>query len=119
MYGQVSGGPAPHKSISYSYEFINNVMVIFEHSDETIKVFYTVQNEQKPIIDSIKNITTVSYMENDTKINLTYDDQSQVTFSTRVDPSQKNSFECIGIGYSINDEGFSKENVRKLVASWE
>jgi hypothetical protein len=119
VHAQVSSEKAELQSLSYSYEFIGNVFVVYEHRDGDIRAFYAMQNEEKPIVEAIKNIEKVDYIKSGKELTLTYSDQSKVVFSTKVDRSGGNFISCYGISHHYNDEGFTKDSVRKLIASWE
>ncbi len=119
MYGQEVSGKIRQETISYSHEYIKNVLVVYQHSGYMINAYYTIQNEQKPDEDLAKNIIRVDYIKAGSELALNFSDQSSVIFSTKADHNERNRIACFGIGHNYNNEGYSKEHVRNVVASFE
>jgi hypothetical protein len=122
LFSQSSQGQISNLQVAqpftYSYDFVNEDLVIFQHNGSLIDAYYTIQKVSILSSKNLQNISKIDYYHDESRMTLYYDGNSKLTFSTHpTDSPYSNELLCAGLSQNINDNGFSKKEVLKLVAS--
>jgi hypothetical protein len=101
--------------VTYTYEYVDNHLVIFKYVGDIIKEYFLIQREGDPLTTNFQNISGVVISDNGTKITISYGNQNQVVFST---VGVNGSLPTNGIVNSTNDGGFSIQVVKDDIFSY-
>ncbi len=102
--------------VTYSYEYVDNHLVLFKHTNDIIKEYFLIQREDAPLTTPLQNISNVTIENGGTKITIDYGSQQQLSFSTQ--PNTLNALWCAGIANHVDEAGFSKAIVKDNILSY-
>jgi hypothetical protein len=103
---------------TYSHDFVNEDLVVFQHNGTLIDAYYVIQKVSIPSTKNLQNISNIDYYNDEGRMTLYYDGSSKLTFASHpTDSPHSYDLLCAGISQNINDNGFSKKEVLKLVSS--
>ncbi len=103
-------------ALTYSYEYVENHLVVYKHVNGTITEYFLVQRDQAPLNTIFQDISNVAITEANTKITIYHGNQSNTAFSTLVNPT--NALPCAGIVNHKDEGGFSKAVVKDNILSY-